>query len=123
MLKKIIIYVLIILGLFFIFLPKKHAQKREIIFWTLQLNAFDNYMNNIIQRFEKENPDIKIIWVDIPYSEGEKRVLASLLSPNMPDIVNLTADFSINLAQKGAIYELNENAMNNFSPQINKSLK
>ena len=61
------------------------------------------YINNIISEFEKENPEYKIKWIDIPYAEGEKRTLAAILTDNPPDLVNLTPDFSLLLAQKKAL--------------------
>ena len=64
--------------------PQKTEQKipaqttKEVVFWSLQMGTFNNYMNPLIEQFEKENPDIKIKWIDVPYSEGEKRTFAVL---------------------------------------------
>ena len=85
---------------------KKQEDKNEVVFWTLQLGTFNNYFNKLIDDFESNNPDIKIKWVDVPYSEGEKRTLAALLSDNPPDLINLTPDFSAMAAQKNTLYEI-----------------
>lgn len=98
-------------------------QKKTVVFWTLQLSTFDKYINGIIAEFEKNNPDIKIKWVDVPYSEGEKRTLAAVLTDNPPDLVNLTPDFSLLLAQKNALYTIDKNNLENYLPQINETLK
>ncbi len=95
----------------------------EVIFWTLQMSDFSSYMNGVISDFEKENPDIKIKWIDVPFSEGEKRTLASVLSDNPPDLINLNPDFSATLAQKGALYEISENNAAQYNPAIINSLK
>src|SRR5574344_2186046 len=84
---------------------------------------FAPYINGVIKDFEKENPDIKIKWVDVPFSEGEKRTLASILSDNPPDLVNLNPDFSAILAQKGALAEISDDKVEQFSPEIINSLK
>lgn len=42
-----------------------------------------------------------IKWVDVPFSEGEKRTLAAVMTDNPPDLINLNPDFSALLAQKG----------------------
>ncbi len=97
--------------------------KTEVVFWSLQLNNFADYLNPIIAEFEKQNPDIKIQWIDVPYSEGEKRVLASLLSNSMPDLINVTSDFAKTLAQKGALEVIEENDVEIFNQQIMKSLE
>ena len=104
-------------------LKKEKTQQNEVIFWTLQMSDFSDYMNGVISEFEAQNPDIKIKWIDVPFSEGEKRTLASVLSDNPPDLINLNPDFSASLAQKGALYEIPETAGGQFVPEIVNSLK
>lgn len=87
------------------------------------MNDFAPYMNKVIQNFEAENPDIKIKWVDVPFSEGEKRTLASVLSDTPPDLINLNPDFSALLAQRGALYEIDEQYTEQFNKPIINSLK
>lgn len=70
-----------------------------------------------------QNPDIKIKWIDVPFSEGEKRTLASVLSDNPPDLINLNPDFSATLAQKGTLYEIPADAVKDFNSEIINSLK
>ncbi|MCD7780846.1 MAG: ABC transporter substrate-binding protein, partial [Candidatus Gastranaerophilales bacterium] len=81
------------------------------------------YINNIIYQFEKENPDIKIKWVDVPYSEGEKRILAAVLTDNPPDLVNLTPDFSLLLAQKNVLEEIDISNLKQYLPSLLETLK
>ncbi|MBR1618436.1 extracellular solute-binding protein [bacterium] len=117
----IFITFLIITGIFFIF--KKTPSNNEVVFWTLQMSDFAPYINGVISDFEKENPDIKIKWVDVPFSEGEKRTLASVLSDNPPDLVNLNPDFSATLAHKGALWEIQKSELSQFNEEILKSLE
>ena len=122
--KKIIYILLIFIILFFvIILSPKSKDNDSVVFWTLQLGTFDKYINNIINEFEKENPDIHIKWIDVPYSEGEKRTLASVLTDNPPDLVNLTPDFSLLLAQKGALHFIEAEKLNNYPASITDMLK
>lgn len=95
----------------------------EVVFWTLQMGDFSDYMNGVIKDFEKQNPDIKIKWVDVPFSEGEKRTLAAILSDSPPDLINLNPDFSAILAQKGTLEKINEKDTTQFNPEIINSLK
>lgn len=97
--------------------------QKMVVFWTLQMNDFSPYMNGVIQEFETQNPDIKIKWIDVPFSEGEKRTLASVLSDNTPDLVNLNPDFSALLAQKGALWEIAEENAEQYNKEIIDSLK
>ena len=112
---------LILTGIFFIF--SKKQDNNEVVFWTLQMNDFAPYINGVIKDFETENPNIKIKWVDVPFSEGEKRTLASVLSDNPPDLVNLNPDFSSTLAHKGALYEIPQSKILQFNQEILNSLK
>lgn len=113
--------IVLITGVFFVF--KKTPQKdNEVVFWTLQMSDFAPYINGVISDFEKQNPDVKIKWVDVPFSEGEKRTLASVLSDNPPDLVNLNPDFSATLAQKGALSEIPKEKTSQFPSAITDSL-
>ena len=126
MMKRILLYILIIILIVFSFLyftQKKVTDKNTIVFWTLQLGTFDKYINNIISEFEKENPEYKIKWIDVPYAEGEKRTLAAILTDNPPDLINLTPDFSLLLAEKNALYDINEQKLNQFLPSLLETLK
>ena len=112
---------LMVTGIFFVF--KKPSTNNEVVFWTLQMSDFAPYINGVIKDFEKENSDIKIKWVDVPFSEGEKRTLASVLSDNPPDLVNLNPDFSATLAHKGALDEIKKEDLAQFNKEILKSLE
>lgn len=103
--------------------PPKVDNMQEVVFWSLQMGTFGSYMNHIIAEFEKQNPDVKIKWIDVPYSEGEKRTLASILSNTPPDLVNLTPDFSSVLAQKQALEYIDCTKLSGYNKQIVETLK
>lgn len=121
--KFFLILVVILLVAITIPYGKNQDNSNEIIFWTLQMSDFSPYMNKVIKEFEEQNPEIKIKWVDVPFSEGEKRTLASVLSDNPPDLINLNPDFSALLAQRGALYEIDEQYTGQFNKHIINSLK
>ncbi len=122
-------YILIIVFLVLFTMPaelnrsNKSSNTKEVILWTLQMSDFSEYMNAMIKEFEIENPDIKIRWIDVPFSEGEKRTLASVLSDNPPDLINLNPDFSATLAQKGTLSEIPAEKVTQFNDGIIESLK
>ena len=125
MIKKILtlIFTTIIVASAIFFILKKPTADNEVVFWTLQMSDFAPYINGVIDDFEKENPNIKIKWVDVPFSEGEKRTLASVLSDNPPDLVNLNPDFSATLAHKGALQEIQKSELSQFNEEILKALE
>lgn len=130
--KRIIIIFFVILtcSTIFLFTSKKSSEeiqtgqnRSEIVVWTLQMGDFASYMNKVIEDFEQQYPTIKVKWVDIPFSEGEKRTLAAILSDNPPDLINLNPDFSAILAQKGALAKIDKDNLGQFNREIINSLK
>lgn len=102
---------------------KNQGNETKVIFWTLQMNDFEPYMKKVISNFENENPEIKIVWIDVPFSEGEKRTLAAVLSDNPPDLINLNPDFSALLAQKGVLEEIDSKYTTQYKESILNALK
>ena len=101
---------------------RENARTKEVTVWTLQMGDFSDYMYKIIRTYENEHPNIQIKWVDVPFSEGEKRTLAAVMTDNPPDLINLNPDFSALLAQKGTLEEIPPEAVTDFSPEIVKAL-
>ncbi len=97
--------------------------EKEITFWTLQMGDFAPYMNEVIKNYESNHEGIKIKWIDVPFSEGEKRTLAAVMTDCPPDLINLNPDFSAMLAQKGTLWEINPTKLNSFTPEIIEALK
>ncbi len=105
---KFILSMFLILSLCGCNVNQKDKNVKELEFWTLQLESFRPYLTRIISEYEAMHPDVKIKWVDIPFSEGEKRTLASVMSNNVPDVVNLNPDFSATLATRNALVNIND---------------
>ena len=101
---------------------RHEASQKEVTVWTLQMGDFSDYMYKIIRTYEKEHPNVHIKWVDVPFSEGEKRTLAAVMTDNPPDLINLNPDFSALLAQKGTLEEIQPEAVTDFNPEIVKAL-
>ena len=101
---------------------RNNASPKEVTVWTLQMGDFSDYMYKIIRAYEKEHPNLHIKWVDVPFSEGEKRTLAAVMTDNPPDLINLNPDFSALLAQKGTLEEINPESVADFNPEIVKAL-
>lgn len=125
--KDIIIWLfvvfLLLFGLVFIAFVQKQKQKK-LVFWSIQLKPiYEKQMNDIIFAFEKKHPNYKIVWVDIPIQETQKRTLASILSSTPPDLVNLNPDFSLILAQKNALYLFDEKDVKDYVPALTDKLR
>ncbi len=62
----------------------------------------------MFDEFEASHPDVRIKWVDVPGSVVEKRILTAIMSPNVPDVVNLNPDYSAILASREALVNMNQ---------------
>lgn len=123
--KKLFVLLVIIfsiLGLTACSIRRENEQK-VVTLWTLQMGDFSDYMYKIIRTYEKDHPNVQIKWVDVPFSEGEKRTLAAVMTDNPPDLINLNPDFSALLAQKGTLEEIPEEVTTDFNPEIINALK
>lgn len=118
----LLIITISILGLTACSIRKENEQK-VVTLWTLQMGDFSDYMYKIIRTYEKDHPNVQIKWVDVPFSEGEKRTLAAVMTDNPPDLINLNPDFSALLAQKGTLEEIPEEVTVDFNPEIINALK
>lgn len=80
------------------------AAPRRIALWTMQLSPFhDDYVRGLIARFEAANAGVTVQWVDVPWAEMERKVLASVAARSAPDVVNLNPQFASKLAEFGAL--------------------
>ncbi|KUK83686.1 MULTISPECIES: ABC transporter substrate-binding protein [Petrotoga] len=84
------------------------AERVTVEFWTLSLSTFSDYVNSVIDTFEAANPDIKINWVDIPYNAFQQKLIASIASGNVPDLVNMNTPWVIDFAAQNALSPIDE---------------
>jgi putative chitobiose transport system substrate-binding protein len=77
---------------------------QTIVFWTMQLSPFhDDFVNDLIQKFEAQHPGAKVRWVDVPWAEMERKALASMAAGTAADVLNLNPQFAARLAELGAL--------------------
>ncbi|MDX2085590.1 MAG: extracellular solute-binding protein [Candidatus Melainabacteria bacterium] len=72
------------------------------------MQPFAPQMRQMIAQYEQRHPNVHVHWVDVPFSEGEKRALTAMLSPNTPDVINLNPSFSAILASRNALLDMNQ---------------
>ncbi len=115
-------FILIIMSVILLTGCQTKDYKKEISFWTLQMGNFAPYINEIIDKYETSHDDVKIKWVDVPFSEGEKRTLAAVMTDSPPDLINLNPDFSAILAQKGTLEEIPQEKLSTFTPEVVRAM-
>ena len=117
MVKKFFLIVLVIFCalVFWYYWAKNKNRQNEFTIWTIQLKPVaQEVIEENISYFQQIYPHIKITWVDIPIAEAQKRTLAAVLGKNPPDLINLNPDFSVILAQRGALDYFSEDEGKKF---------
>ncbi len=83
----------------------------SIEFWTIQLKpVFTDYIEGLIARYEREHPNIRVVWVDVPFSGVKEKLMTSYLAGAPPDVVNLNVDLAMSLAALGALVDVEREA-------------
>jgi putative chitobiose transport system substrate-binding protein len=81
----------------------------EIEFWTMQLQPkFTDYFNKLIDNFEAQNPQVKVRWIDVPWTAMESKILTAVSGKTAPDVVNLNPTFASQLAARQAWLDLDD---------------
>lgn len=77
--------------------------------WTLSLRpTFTTYMEDLIDAFEAQHPGVRVLWVDVPFSAVERKLIAAAAAGRAPDVVNLSDLMFARFAGAGAFLELSE---------------
>ena len=103
---------------------RRQATDRQAIqFWTLDLAPkFNGYLNEVIARWEQQNPGYDVVWTDVPWGSVERKLLAAVFARTAPDVVNLNPLFAANLASKGGLQPLEpllpEGASTTYLPRL-----
>lgn len=88
--------------------------KTTLEFWTVSLKpVFNDYINDLMRRYEAQHPDIHLVWLDAPIDAVVQKLQASIAGGVSPDVVNLNTDYAFLLAQKGALVSMDEAVSDN----------
>ncbi|WP_139892524.1 ABC transporter substrate-binding protein [Bacillus sp. D386] len=83
--------------------------KATVEFWTIALQpTFNDYFNDLIAKYEEENPNVKVDWKDFPYDAIQNKLMTSIASKKTPDVVNLNTILANQMASKGALVDFNK---------------
>ncbi|MEI3844720.1 MULTISPECIES: extracellular solute-binding protein [Microbacterium] len=74
--------------------------------WSLKNDKFTPYFDGVVEAFEKENPGVKVKWIDQPADGYEDKVLQQAESGELPDVVNLPPEYAYSLASAGQLMDL-----------------
>ncbi|MCL5773664.1 MAG: sugar ABC transporter substrate-binding protein [Firmicutes bacterium] len=83
--------------------------KIKLEFWTISLKPeHTDYIESLMAKYQKENPDIELEWIDIPINVMMQKLMASIAGGVSPDVVNLNPEYALLLAQNNALVNMDE---------------
>lgn len=78
----------------------------EVEIWTLALGPFESYLTERFEAFEQEHPGVRVKWVDVPFDQVSRKLIAATAAGRSPDIVNLSDRDFARFASLGAFADL-----------------
>lgn len=108
---------------------KEDSKKTKIVFWHSFVATTIPALNELIERFEKEHPDICVDAQYVPTGDAlVQKLITSIQSKTAPDVSWIHADFLDKLIDSDAIYPMehfirgdygfNEDELKDFFPQL-----
>lgn len=83
------------------------GSKMEISFETKNLKTgYKDYFESLIKEYEKQNPNIKIKWIDEPGESYATKLSTDAASGSLPDVVDMMPKDAYSLAKAGAIIDV-----------------
>lgn len=74
--------------------------------WTISLTPYADYIEGLVKRFEAENPGVDVVWTDLSQAAARQKFMAGIAAGAPPDLVNMDTEFSLVLAQQGALADV-----------------
>lgn len=102
------------------------TQTATLKFWTINLKKnFNDYITNLIDTYKSSHPGISVDWVDVPGADIATKLLSSIASGDVPDVVNIDSNnlgpFADKLADLGKYFD--QAALADYQPGLLGSLK
>src|SRR5438445_7633896 len=77
---------------------------QKIEFWTMSLKPkFIPYFQQLVKKYEAQNPDVKLEWVDFPWDILQLKLITAIAAGTPPSLVNLSVPWAEEFARDGLI--------------------
>lgn len=77
---------------------------QKIEFWTFSMKPkFTPYFEQLVQRYQRDNPDVKVEWVDFPWDIIQTKLVTRIVAGNPPALVNLNVPWADEFARDGLL--------------------
>ncbi len=87
------------------------VQDKSIELWTLALKGrpeLEDYVRSQIAAFERSHPGVRVVWVDVPFREVDRKLMAAAAAGRAPDVVNFSDKTYARFVGLGALRDLRD---------------
>lgn len=89
----------------------KNADQVTITYWQYTFPSKVEEIDRLIEKFEAENSDIKVVAQDFPYDQYNDKITAAMHANKAPDILNIYYGWIPNFVKQGYIQPIPEDFM------------
>lgn len=82
---------------------------RRLELWTLALKGrpeLERYVQDQVAAFERANPGVRVTWVDVPFAQLDRKLMAAAAAGRAPDVVNFSDRTYARFVALGALIDL-----------------
>lgn len=80
------------------------APVQKIEFWTFSMKPrFTPWFDAAVARYERDNPDVKIEWIDFPWDVIQTKLVTRIVAGTPPALVNLNVPWADEFARDGLL--------------------
>ena len=84
---------------------------KSIELWTLALKGrpeLEDYVRGQIAAFERAHAGVRVVWVDVPFREVDRKLMAAAAAGRAPDVVNFSDKTYARFVGLGALRDLRD---------------
>lgn len=85
--------------------------KTTITYWQYTYPSKVDKINELIDEFEEENPDIEVLHEDYPHDQFQNKVFAAMKAGEGPDVINIYDGWQAEFADRGYIQPIPDDLM------------
>ncbi|KAF0811340.1 sn-glycerol-3-phosphate-binding periplasmic protein UgpB [Andreprevotia sp. IGB-42] len=85
-----------------------HADRTKVEFWTFNTVQFAPFFNDVIQKYNKANPNYEAVWTDMNWDQIQPKLVSAIAAGTPPALVNFNVPWTHEFANKNLLLPLDD---------------
>ncbi|WP_035057494.1 ABC transporter substrate-binding protein [Andreprevotia chitinilytica] len=85
-----------------------HAERTKVEFWTFNTAQFAPFFNDVVQKYNKANPDHEAVWTDMNWDQIQPKLVSAIAAGSPPALVNFNVPWTHEFANKNLLQPLDD---------------